>query len=91
MDTGKLLTATLNSLKKKLPEFDIRYWSKYEDGKRICSPFYHKLHIAQLTTMHDLFGDPIYKEYADKWEAYQNSFWNPKRAFIKKALQKIFE
>lgn len=90
-DVEKLLAATLNSLEKKLPEFDIRYWSKYEDGKRICSPFYHKLHIAQLTAMYDLFGDPVYKEYADKWDAYQNSFWKPKIAFIKKALQKIFE
>lgn len=86
-----VLNATLTSLKKKLPEFDIKYWSKYEDGKRICSPFYHKLHIAQLRVMYDLFGDPIYKEYADKWETYQNSFWKPKRAFLKKAMQKIFE
>ncbi len=86
-----VLDATLASLKKKLPEFDIKYWSKYEDGKRICSPFYHKLHIAQLTVMYDLFGDSIYKEYADKWETYQNSFWKPKRAFLKKAMQKVFE
>ena len=85
------LTATLNSLKKKLPEFDIGYWSKYEDGKRICSPFYHKLHIAQLRAMYDLFGDEIYKEYADKWEKYQKSFWKPKRAFLKKTWQKISE
>ena len=69
----------------------MKYWSRYEDGKRICSPFYHKLHIAQLRVMYDLFGDEIYREYADKWEAYQNSFWKPKRAFLKKAFQKVFE
>ena len=86
-----VLNSTLNSLKKKLHEFDIKYWSKYDDGKRICSPFYHKLHIAQLRAMHDLFGDEIYKEFADKWKAYQKSFWKPKRAFVKKAFQKIFE
>ena len=88
---NEILEATLNSLKRKLSEFDIRYWSKYDEGKRICSPFYHRLHIAQLTVMYDLFGDEIYKEYAQKWNAYQNSFWNKKRAFVKKALQKIFE
>ena len=86
-----VLNSTLNSLKKKLHEFDIKYWSKYDDGNRICSPFYHKLHIAQLRAMHDLFGDEIYKEYADKWKAYQKSFWKPKRAFVKKAYQKVFE
>lgn len=87
----KVLTATLHSLKMKLPEYDMKYWSKYDDGKRICSPFYHKLHIAQLKTMYDLFGDSIYKEFAEKWEGYQNSFWKRKRAFIVKVLQKIFE
>lgn len=86
-----ILQKTLDTLKRKLPDFDTKYWSKYDDGSRICSPFYHKLHIAQLNTMYDLFGDPIYKEFADKWEKYQDSFWNPKRAFIKKAMQKVFE
>ncbi len=90
-EVKKVLHATLISLKKKLPEFDIKYWSKYEDGKRISSPFYHKLHIAQLLVMYDLFGDHIYKEYAEKWEAYQKSFWKPKVAFVKKAIQKVFE
>ena len=86
-----VLQKTLETLKRKLPDFDMKYWSKYEIEKRICSPFYHKLHIAQLRAMYDLFGDPVYKTYADKWETYENSFWNPKRAFLKKAMQKIFE
>ena len=90
-EANVILQKTLESLKKKLPDFDTKYWSKYDDGKRICSPFYHKLHIAQLNTMHDLFGDHIYKDFADKWEKYQNSFWKRKRAFCKKAMQKIFE
>lgn len=86
-----VLNSTLKSLKKKLPEFDMKYWSKYDDGKRICSPFYHNLHIAQLKVMYDLFGNEIFKEYAEKWEAYQKSFWKPKKAFLKKAVQKIME
>ena len=86
-----ILKKTLETLKRKLPDFDTKYWSKYDDGKNICSPFYHKLHIAQLNVMHDLFGDPIYKEFADKWKKYLDSFWCSKRAFIKKAMQKIFE
>lgn len=90
VEVQDVLEASLNSLKRKLPVFDIKYWSKYDEEKRICSPFYHKLHIAQLTVMHDLFGDEIYIEYAEKWESYQNSAWNVRRAFVKKALQKIF-
>ena len=87
----EILNATLRTLKKKLPAYSLKYWSKYDDGKRIASPFYHKLHIAQLTAMYDLFGDSIYQEYAQMWTSYQNSFWKPKRALITKALQKILE
>lgn len=86
-----VLEKTLDTLKRKLPEYDTKYWSKYDAGSRMCSPFYHKLHIAQLNVMYDLFGDAIYKEFADKWDRYQKSFWKPKRAFLKKAMQKIFE
>lgn len=90
-DTSALLQKALASLKNKLPDFDVKYWSKYDSGKRICSPFYHKLHIAQLNTMYDLFGEPAFKEFADKWQTYQNSFWKREKAFLKKAMQKIFE
>ena len=90
-EAKQMLEKTLVSLKKKLSDFDMKYWSKYEDGKRICSPFYHKLHIAQLEAMYELFGDEIYKDFAVKWDKYQKNFWNPKIAFIKKALQKVFE
>nr|WP_317365533.1 D-glucuronyl C5-epimerase family protein [uncultured Blautia sp.] len=86
-----ILDRTLTTLEKKIPEFDIGYWSMYEDGKRICSPFYHNLHIEQLKVMYDLTGKDIYKIYSEKWENYQNNKWNCRRAFIKKALQKIFE
>ncbi len=86
-----VLEATLVSLKKKLSDFDIRYWSKYDDHKRIASPFYHKLHIAQLTVMYDLFNDVIFRDFAIKWETYQRNFFKSKKAFIKKAFQKIFE
>lgn len=91
MHVKNVLDTTLSSLKKKLPEYDIKYWSKYDEGTTICSPFYHKLHVSQLMVMYDLFGDEIYKEYAEKWDAYQKAFWKPKRAFMKKAMQKIFE
>lgn len=81
----------LASLKQKLPSFDMKYWSKYDIEKSVCSPFYHKLHIAQLKAMYDLFGDEIYIQYAKKWENYSESFWKTKCAFLKKVMQKLFE
>ena len=90
-DTKQILDASLISLQRKLPDFDIKYWSKYDEGNRICSLFYHKLHVAQLMVMYDLFGSDIYREFAEKWNKYLNSKWKRARAFIKKAFQKVFE
>lgn len=86
-----ILFRTLNTLEKKLPEYDLGYWSKYEDGKRICSPFYHRLHISQLNVMFMLFEKETYKYYADKWDKYNNNLLYKLLAFLKKAGQKILE
>lgn len=79
------------TLVRYIPLFDIGYWSKYDFGKRICSPFYHRLHIAQLNVMYDLTGINVFKEYSNKWKSYQDSSIKRKRAFFAKAVQKIFE
>jgi hypothetical protein len=86
-----VLHRTLDSLKKKLPAFDTGYWSLYAEGKMIASPFYHKLHIAQLEVMSDLFGNDVYKNYAGLWIRYQKSFVKTRMAFFKKVFQKVLE
>lgn len=90
-EAWKIYLATVASLKKKLPEYDTKYWSKYDEAKRISSPFYHALHIAQLRVMYDLTGEEVFAQYANRWEKYRKSFWKSKRAFLKKAVQKVFE
>ena len=89
--SSKVLNATLCTLEKKLSEFDTGFWSKYDNRKRICSPFYHKLHIAQLNVMYNLFGTETFSRYAVKWEKDQRSLWKTKLAFVIKAWQKILE
>lgn len=86
-----ILVKTLNTLEKKLPEFDLGYWSKYEDGKRICSPFYHRLHISQLNVMFKLFDKETYIYYAKRWSQYEDNNCYRIIAFSKKAIQKILE
>ncbi len=90
-DSGykELFDRTVCTLKGKLPCFDNGYWTKYDLGKNIASPFYHNLHIAQMHGLYLATGDEIFKEYEDKWRGYQSKWWNRKRAFIKKAWQKI--
>ncbi len=87
----EVLEKTLATLERRLPDFNLSYWSMYEDGKRICSPFYHKLHVAQLNVMYDLTGNEVYKFYAEKWHKYEQNWLYRKLAFIKKACQKVLE
>lgn len=87
----EILNKTLKTLIHKLPDYDIGYWSKYDEKDKICSSFYHHLHIAQLNVMYKLTGEPIFSEYAEKWTRYQSKWCNRTRAFIKKAYQKIVE
>lgn len=86
-----ILHSTIESLEKFLHVFDNNYWSLYNDNGMICSPFYHKLHIAQLKTMYKITGKTVFLYYANKWERYQQSPINIARAYSKKVLQKIFE
>ena len=86
-----ILHKTLKTLEDSLSEYDLGYWSKYENGKRISSPFYHKLHIAQLNVMYKLTGKNIYNVYAEKWTKYQSRRLNRMLAFVIKAKQKVVE
>ncbi len=87
----EILRKTLRTLETELPNYDMKYWSKYGEGKRVASPFYHDLHIAQLKTMFDLTGNNIYKIYAEKWLGYKRNTIFRNMAFVKKTIQKILE
>ena len=82
---------SVETLKERLPLYDNGYWTKYDDKKRIASPFYHNLHIAQMKALYLITEDEIFDQYSYKWEKYQKNPINKTRAFIKKAIQKIRE
>lgn len=91
IETKCFLQKTIKTLEKYLPAFDIGYWSKYDNDKKIASPFYHKLHTQLLMALYDLTDIEIFKEYSEKWEKCEKNKFNKIRAFIKKAYQKIRE
>ena len=82
---------TIKSIKAMLPQFDNGQWTFYELDKKISSPFYHNLHIAQMEALYHITEDNIFLEYAEKWRKYQKSKIYRSKAFIKKAVQKIME
>lgn len=82
---------TIDTLIKELHKYDNGFWSMYDQAGMITSPFYHKLHIAQLDVMYQITKKNEFKEYRDKFVCYNNNFFCRKRAFAVKALQKIRE
>lgn len=88
---AEILRKTVHSLEAKVKDFDCKYWTYYDSEKKIASPFYHHLHIAQLRVLADLFSSDIFCKYADKWEKYENNKLFKMMAFFRKAVQKITE
>lgn len=87
-----MLQRSLATMVKSLAKFSNNFWSFYDiEGKKIASPFYHNLHIAQLEVMYELTGKSIFCLYANKWRRYQSNPINKIIAFLAKSFQKIME
>lgn len=59
-----------------LPYYDLGNVSSYDLGyitfkkRSKVKPGYHMLHIMQLNVLHEITGEPVFKEFADKWWGY---------------------
>lgn len=82
---------TLKTMIKVLPQYKCTYWSLYSEDGKMASPFYHNLHVAQMQAMYQLTGEPIFDEYAKRWERQQKNPFCKGLAFVKKSIQKILE
>ncbi|MCL6572488.1 MAG: D-glucuronyl C5-epimerase family protein [Bacillus sp. (in: Bacteria)] len=49
------LNATINALISYLPKYNAGFWSFYDLKGNLASPFYHRLHIAQLKALEVTF------------------------------------
>lgn len=86
-----ILNQSLNSIERYLPKFSSNTWSYYDVNHTLTSPFYHRLHIAQMQAMFALTKRPIFEEYANKWESQLKNPFLKSYAFVRKAAQKIKE
>jgi hypothetical protein len=90
---GDLFRAAVKTLRANLDRYDLGFWSLYEQsGTRlpmIASPFYHKLHITQLRVMHRLTGEPVFAQFADRWQRYARSGSKRARALCYKGAFKL--
>jgi heparosan-N-sulfate-glucuronate 5-epimerase len=83
----------VETLLRNLARFDTGYWSLYEQSgtrlKMLASPFYHRLHIVQLSVMFKLTGDSRFAAVAEKWEKYSQRRANRTRALVEKSVFKL--
>jgi capsular polysaccharide biosynthesis protein len=66
---GGLLGVVLASLLARLPMYDAQFWSFYDTSGALASPFYHRLHIAQLEAL-----ELSYPEHAARFRDLRDTF-----------------
>ena len=86
-----LFRLSLDTLKGHLHEYDAGYWSYYDVRGHLASPFYHDLHIHQLTALALIDNDTLVAEFRNRWIGYSQSWKNRVRALCVKAMQKLRE
>jgi hypothetical protein len=71
--------------------YDARFWSFYDTSGALASPFYHRLHIAQLEALE--LGYPEYagqfRELRDTFQGQLASRLSVVRAVALKGYQKL--
>ena len=80
-----------DTLARHLNDYDSGYWSLYDLERRIASPAYHALHIAQLRIMAELTGEACFAAKAERFEGYAIRRTNRFRAVSGKVVQKLTE
>jgi heparosan-N-sulfate-glucuronate 5-epimerase len=65
----------INYLKHNLWKYDTGSWSHYDlkpigQSENLASMNYQKIHVDQLNKLYNITGEPILKEYADKFNNY---------------------
>jgi heparosan-N-sulfate-glucuronate 5-epimerase len=88
-----LFDKAIQTLRSNLDRYDLGFWSLYEQSgtllPMVASSFYHRLHVVQLRVLHRLTGEPLFAEFADKWESYGQSPAKRTRALCCKTAFKL--
>ena len=90
-DARDALDDTLSALSKRLEAYDAGFWSFYDTSGTLASPFYHRLHIAQLEALGQSFPEHA-KRFGGLRETFQRqlaSRANMVRAVTLKSYQKL--
>jgi len=90
-DAKHLFNKGIIALKNHLSDYDTGSWTYYDALGNLASKKYHNIHIAQLSELYNITGDPIFKEYYDKWKSYKDQGqWYTLQCYTLKTKLAIF-
>ncbi len=92
-DARMMLKESISTLVKLLPKYEMSYWSYYDLTGKVASPFYHQLHIAQLSALELSFPEheANFRRARLLFESYASSTPNKTRAMVVKLYQKLIK
>jgi heparosan-N-sulfate-glucuronate 5-epimerase len=83
----------VSGLASIVDRYDTGHWSLYDlfphPVPNVAGPFYHVLHINQLTVLNQLAPDDRLAATRDRFESYGESRWNALRALGRKVLFRL--
>jgi len=86
----ELFDKGIHSLKKLLPFYDIKTWTRYYlynyPDKYYSSYTYHILVLEQLKALFYITEEKMFLDYSDRWLDYSNSFIKKNIALFKKIV-----
>jgi hypothetical protein len=89
-EMSQALRITTRTLADWLPRFDCRFWSRYDSAGMIASPFYHRLHIAQLDVLAQVFPEHIeFSQWRNHFSEQLRSTFKTGYAVSRKIVQKL--
>lgn len=89
-NAARLLNMGIDSLKKILKNYDLRFWSQYYlfdyPKSYTSSSTYHRIMFNQLEAMYFLTGEKLFFDYAKKWQSYERNYFYKTRALFDKLV-----
>jgi len=90
-EVRQMLERSLSALVAHLPSYNAGYWSYYDLSGHLASPFYHRLHIAQLEALSLAFPehDQVFNRLREQFMRQKMNVFCRTRAVVVKAYQKL--
>jgi hypothetical protein len=90
----QLYEEAVRTLQDNVGRYDIGFWTIYHLAptrlKMVVSTYYQRLHVVQLQALFAMTGKQVFKDYADRWEAYYEKWHYRCLAVLWKVLFKLF-